>query len=575
MRQNKVFLFLLLAAPALLHGAEIPGVPRDSNFNNTGGYDSTRVEAQLLVKVKEDTREVHFVRDNADPRVITKTYVLRHVDPYEFRDYLRQMVQSKRVGNTSLQQNYPGNTTTAPLTATVSSPELATPANAQPGYNPPLQLGSNTAVECLKYADGTGLLFVSAEDYRFEDHENGMGIDSIVAMLDNPALGAINYGSQMFFYLPKFVPAQNLLPLIQNMGMNISDVTELWQGQDVVAIDPDLNWLIFDVSNYSCDNIAKMLALYDVPIPQVRLRIRVYELYSENDERMGIDFQSWKNNEGADLFSVGGRYRNNWAAVYNGGLNRADGSERTSFYNFNPKWNTRYLDFLASRGKAKVLHTGELCVRNNTPAQLSRTTQIFYSDTSQPVNGAIEPGTTIDPSNGTPFPDSGVGPYELLSSIAAWFGRSIDRPARESADLAIGKGEQQVTTAFAGFGFTMTVNNASVNLDETRFSVTLSNSSLIGFESNGKPRISNGNTVTQEVSLPHGKDRFVIGGLRKQEQVKSRTGIPWLMEVPYLGYLFSTESTSIRNAELIVVGECVWDSPKDSPAAARSTRSTR
>ena len=575
MRQNKVFLFLLLAAPALLHGAEIPGVPRDSNFNNTGGYDSTRVEAQLLLKVKEDTRAVHFVRDNADPRVITKTYVLRHVDPYEFRDYLRQMVQSKRVGNTSLQQNYPGNTTTAPLTATVSSPELATPANAQPAYNPPLQLGSNTAVECLKYADGTGLLFVSAEDYRFEDHENGMGIDSIVAMLDNPALGAINYGSQMFFYLPKFVPAQNLLPLIQNMGMNISDVTELWQGQDVVAIDPDLNWLIFDVSNYSCDNIAKMLALYDVPIPQVRLRIRVYELYSENDERMGIDFQSWKNNEGADLFSVGGRYRNNWAAVYNGGLNRADGSERTSFYNFNPKWNTRYLDFLASRGKAKVLHTGELCVRNNTPAQLSRTTQIFYSDTSQPVNGAIEPGTTIDPSNGTPFPDAGVGPYELLSSIAAWFGRSIDRPDRESADLAIGKGEQQVTTAFAGFGFTMTVNNASVNLDETRFSVTLSNSSLIGFESNGKPRISNGNTVTQEVSLPHGKDRFVIGGLRKQEQVKSRTGIPWLMEVPYLGYLFSTESTSIRNAELIVVGECVWDSPKDSPAAARSTRSTR
>ena len=222
-----------------------------------------------------------------------------------------------------------------------------------------------------------------------------------------------------------------------------------------------------------------------------------------------------------------------------------------------------------------MLHTGELCVRNNTPAQLSRTTQIFYSDTSQPVNGAIEPGTTIDPSNGTPFPDAGVGPYELLSSIAAWFGRSIDRPDRESADLAIGKGEQQVTTAFAGFGFTMTVNNASVNLDETRFSVTLSNSSLIGFESNGKPRISNGNTVTQEVSLPHGKDRFVIGGLRKQEQVKSRTGIPWLMEVPYLGYLFSTESTSIRNAELIVVGECVWDSPKGSPAAARSTRSTR
>ena len=572
---KKSLLYATMAAAALCPAAEIPGVPRDSNFNNTGGYDSTRVEAQLLVAVKEDTKVVHFIRDNADPRVITKTYELKHVDPYEFRDYLRQMVQSKRVGNTSLQQAYPGNTNaTPPVTATVSSPELTTPPNAQPSYNPPVQLGSNTAVECLKYVDGTGLLFVSAEDYRFKDHENGMGIDSLVAMLDSPKLGAINYGSQMFFYLPKFVPARNLMPLIQNMGMNISDVTELWQGQDVVAYDPDLNWLIFDVSNYSCDNVAKMLAQYDVPIPQVRLNIKVYEVYSENNDKMGIDFQSWKNNEGADFFSVGGRYRNNWAAAYSGGMARSFGSERTSFYNFNPKWNTRYLDFLASKGRAKVVHTGELCVRNNTSAQLSRTTQIFYIDTSKPVNNAIIPGTTLDPS-GNPFPDTGVGPYELLSGLAGkLFDKSIDKPGKDSADLSYGKGNQQITTAFTGFGFTMTVNNASVNLEETRFNVTLNNTSLMGFASNGTPRISKGHAVTQDVSLPHGKDSFVIGGLRKQETVKSRTGVPWLMDIPYLGYLFSTESTSVRHAELIVVGECSWDSPSDSSAAARSTRTT-
>ncbi len=552
---KKQLFSVLLAGAALGNAAEIAGVPRDSNVNNTGGYDSTRVEAQLLVAVKEDTKVVHFIRDNADPRVITKTYVLKHVDPYEFRDYLRQMVQTKRVGNTSLQQQYPSNTTTPPIEATVSAAIPTTPPNAQPTYNPPLQLGSNTAVECLKYADGTGLLFVSAEDYRFEDHENGMGIDSLVAMLDNPSLGAISYGSQMFFYLPKFVPARNLMPLIQNMGMNISDVTELWQGQDIVAYDPDLNWLIFDVSNYSCDNIAKMLALYDVPIPQVRLKVTVYEVYSENSEKIGVDFQAWKNNEGADFFSVGGRYRNNWAAAYSGGMSRDFGSERTSFYNFNPKWNTRYLDFLASKGRAKISHTGELCVRNNTPAAISRTTQVFYMDDSKPVPNALT------------LPDTGVGPYELLSAI-------VDRVIPED-DIPVGKGNQQITTKFEGFGFTMTVNNASVNLDETRFSVTLQNTSLMGFESNGKPRISKGNVVTQEVSLPHGKDRFVIGGLRKQETVKSKTGVPWLMDIPYLGYIFSTESTSLRNAELIVVAECSWDSPDDNPAHALTKRTIR
>ena len=344
---------LLLSVVCVCAAADLPPVtPRDSNFNNTGGYDSSRIEAILNVHVKEETDTVHFIRDNNDPRVVTKTYLLKHADPYELRDYLRQMVQAKRVGNTDMQQIFPGNTTTMPYQATVGAP-AAGPAGSQPTDTPPAQLGSNTAVECLKYADGTGVLIVSAEEYRFKDHENGMGFDTLVEQLDKPQMGA-NSGMQTFVYMPKFVPARNLMPLIQNVGMNITDVTEIWQGQDVVAADPDLNRLVFNVTNYSMLNIDKMLKLYDVPVPQVRLKISVYEITRENDDKMGVDFQAWKNNQGVDLFSVGGRYRDNWAAAYGGTKAEAQGSERTSFYNFNPKWNSRYLDFLASRGKAKI-----------------------------------------------------------------------------------------------------------------------------------------------------------------------------------------------------------------------------
>ena len=539
-------IILTFAIFATAAAADNPGVPRDSNFGTTGSYDPTRVEARLVVPVNDQTKTIHFVRDNNDPRVVTKTYVLKNVDAYEFRDYLRQMVQSKRVGNATVQQAYPGNTTAAALpVATVSAPQL-TGATAQPGYNPPVQLGSNTAVECLKFADGTGLLLVSAEDYRFQDQENGIGIDTLVATLDNPEMGALSYGSQMYIYMPKFVPARNLKPLIENLGMNISDVTELWQGADIVAYDPDLNWLIFDVSNYSCYNIARMLSRFDVPIPQVRLKIKVYELDSENDTRIGIDFQSWKNNEGVDFFSVGGRYRNNWAAAYGGGWGKGFGSERTSYFNFNPKWNTRYIDLLATKGKARVVHTGELLVRNNTPGCFSRTTQIFYVDTSQAAPGSQN------------SPDLGMGAYKLLSKI-------IDRVFSRGDDIGVGKGNQQITTKSAGYGFTMTVGNASVNLDETRFHVTLNNTSLLGFLSDGTPRISDGNKVDLEISLPHGRDSFVIGGLHKQEVVKSKTGIPWLCEIPVLEYVFSSVSSSIKDSELVVVAQCEWDAPNDRP----------
>lgn len=547
---------------ASLYAAEVPGTPRDSNFNNTGGYDSTRVEAQLVVPVKQGTKVLHFIRDNNDPRVVTKTYVLDHVDPYEFRDQLRKIVQSKRVGNTSLQQQYPANTKN-PLASTVDVPVVTAPATAQPTYDPALQLGSNTAVECLKFSDGTGLLFVSAEEYRFYDHDGGMGIDTIVETLDNPAMGTISYGSQMFFYMPKFVPARNLMPLIENMGMNVSDVTENWQGQDIVAYDPELNWLIFDTATFSCDNIAQMIKQYDVPIPQVRLKITVYEVYSEDDEKMGLDFQSWKNNEGTDFFSGGGRFRNNWSAMYNGNvLAKPFGSERSSFYNFNPKWNTRYIDFLVSLGKARIAHTGEMLVRNNTSAVFDRTTQIFFVDDSKSVDDALT------------LPDTGVGPYELLSSL---IGQVITKKHSTvpGDDIPVAKGEKQVVTGIGGFGFTMKINNASVNMKETRFNITLNNSSLIGFASNGAPRIAKGNTVNQDVSLPHGNRMFVIGGLRKQELVKSKTGIPYLMQIPILGYLFCSESDSVKHSELVVTAECEWDAPRPNFNSGVIRRGTR
>ena len=74
------YLFPFVFAAVFLVAEEIPGVPRDSNFGNTGGYNATRVEAQLLVRVNEDTKKIHFIRDNNDPRVVTKTYLLKNVE---------------------------------------------------------------------------------------------------------------------------------------------------------------------------------------------------------------------------------------------------------------------------------------------------------------------------------------------------------------------------------------------------------------------------------------------------------------------------------------------------------------
>ena len=73
------------------------------------------------------------------------------------------------------------------------------------------------------------------------------------------------------------------------------------------------------------------------------------------------------------------------------------------------------------------------------------------------------------------------------------------------------------------------------------------------------------------ISLPHGRNAFVIGGLRKSLLVRSVSGIPFLKDIPILGKLFSTQSTSVKRSSLVVAGECVLESPAElSPHRHRS-----
>jgi len=471
------------------------------NNANTSPYMDTQVQANLQISVGDKIEKVHFIRDNNDPFVVTKTYVLQYADPYAIRSYLREMVQTKRV------------------------------------------TGSNTAVECLKFEDGVGLLFVSAEDYRFDSNENGMGIDDIVKALDKPGL-VNSSGSPKYVYFPANVPASVLEGMVKKVGMNVSnDPTELIGGKDKVALDPDLNCLYFNTANYSRKNIEEMLHRYDVPLPEIRIKFSVYELYDENDEKLGVDFQSWKNNEGMDFFSTGGRFRDNWAATYGGTMSRAQGSERTSFYNFNPKWNSRYLDFLASKGKARIAHAGEVTVRQNTSSTLKRQTELFYVDNTVPADDTTDQGGWF---------------AKAFDSILDAF----DKPA-QTTDLVVGKDNQQIVTRNpTAFGFTMTVKASSIAPEAAMLTVTLNNSSLIGYQSSGAPRIQEGNAVNTDVMVSTKKNQFVIGGLEKREVVRGSSGIPYLKDLPGLGYLFGTESESTRKSQMVVVAECEYVEPE-------------
>ena len=218
---NRKFKRILLGAVCTAAGAAAASELPTGNLNPA--YFPSNVQAQLQVGIGSDTDAVHFVRDTSDSKIITKTYVLKNADPAEIRPYLRNMVQAVRTN--------PGifNGVAAKI---ANHTELSTPLAMSACYDQYLK--APTGVETMVLMDGTGLLIVSAEEYRFKDGPDGMGIDSIVAKLD--AKGIKNSSGQpKFLYFPKNRPASELLNMIEAVGANMSDdTTELIGGKDKV-----------------------------------------------------------------------------------------------------------------------------------------------------------------------------------------------------------------------------------------------------------------------------------------------------------------------------------------------------
>ena len=542
----------------------------------TQDYAKPRVEAKLNVTVKEDTEVLEFIQDNSDPDVVTKTYVLKHADPYELRSYLREIVQTRKVDE------------------------------------------SDTGIQAIKYNDGTGIIMVSAEDYRFEDAENGQGIDSIIELLDKPGVISAT-GGAVYVYQPKYRSAEELRDMIEAAGANVADdVTENIGGSDLIRCDSALNLLVFDTTQFSCKNIESVLKEYDRPYPEVRTKITVYELYAENDAKLGIDFQAWKNNDGVDLFITGGRFMKNFTSD-GSSLVRKGGWSDTQYFNFNPKWNTKYIDFLTSKGKAKVLHTCELAVRSGVTAEIERTSQVFLAQ-NEPIEAPEYFEEYIHLEDATPGVDftlsavtkkggaidisaSGAVTLDIVrlsgptSTIADRYsmrvkggqftvdglpvGRKVSARFCEVTDAAgdeiefesnngpAYKGNIVTTDGSDEFGFKLSLT-PSVSEKATMLSVNVSNSSLIGYTSDGTPRIQQGAEVSSDFMIANDGTKLVIGGIEKRDVVSVSGGVPILKDLPILGWVFSTESESTKRSQLLVVAEVIPLRPENAMPEAES-----
>ena len=582
MKTNRKIIAAVFAFAALL-----PGLRAAAEWDKpTPSPLPTQVLPLLNVEVNRETDAITFVNTNNDPFVYTRVYVLKHADPYEIRPFIMAAVRSRRVDT------------------------------------------NDTKVEAIRYMDGTGMLIVSAEQYRFEPVENGMSIDQIVEMLDKPGL-ASETGRKFFLYYPKYWDSATLAALVRRVGMTeADDDVELQGGIDTVRADVGLNALMFYTSPFSQKAIERILKEYDAPVTEALVDYKIYEIDSENDGNLGIDFQAWKNGPGADLFAAGARYASGWDFLNNNVASNLIKSSHTSAFNFNPKWNSKYLDFLVAKSKAKVITSGRTSIMNRCTGTISSVTRIPVIEAGEETAGDSGPVTLSDalliPAWNTDYTLNAVDQEKGLAinirpagytgevvitrtkiNTRTYYNISLDKSGAyltradgknlgrtcKAYDVSVTLTDNTVTppvttdvddwtsaysytirkdkkrvTKQAEFGFTLELT-PEVNTEASQNKVAMSNTNLLGFKGNGEPRTSE-TVLNTSLQMANDGGVFYIGGLEKSALVRSVSKVPFLGDIPFLGWVFSGESESVKKTQIVAVLTVVPVTP-DTPVDAR------
>ncbi len=338
-------------------------------------------------------------------------------------------------------------------------------------------------------------------------------IEETISVLDKDWLEEYNDGGGTVYYKAKYRDADVIDGLAEN-----------WGGEGFSTVDSSNNSVLRFDEPYRLESYLKGAKTVDLPEHQGRFSVKVYELNTNNDTRLGLDYVAWKNGPGRNLFGFGsaGYYLDQHGSSIGSLLTSFPSSQNKNrdywgYYNF--LVTASYVDFLASKGKAKTLASGTVQVKSGATGTFNAADQVV-SFVAEPNN----PGSHGD--HGDPL-------YNEAEHLSI-YDRTLNR--RNTGEVGVFVELKPV------------ILKESVEME-----VVAEVSSVAGYTPQGLPIINSTETVTK-ARLQDGSV-LVLSGLSRDEQVESKAGMPLLGDLPVLGYLFGGENNINRQKQIVIVIE--------------------
>ncbi|MBO4647055.1 MAG: hypothetical protein J5806_02745 [Lentisphaeria bacterium] len=448
-------------------------------------------------------RTIRLLQDDGQIRIVSKVYELKHLKATDIRPFIEAAVKRYSRSSTIERVNYPQ-------------------AKRQ-------MIIVSTGEDFIPY------------------------VDELIAGLDQPGKpgksGSIIEGTGItrITYVPNYRAAEDLVRLI-NIGT-------MGSPEGRAFLNKDTNTIYWKDDKRAALSILAWVKYLDRPVPQVNLRLNYYEIRESKLRDIGLDYLAWKNGPGMDIFSSGfdgGKVFSNEAIwqLINGAYKLADLTRNFStswsygaFFTA-PQFDLSFVRILQQSGNAKLAAHADLTFVNTAvyddPALNTHLPKI-YTATLTPGYENIRK----DDDDRSSIVESGDSTLTLnVYNPVICFGAA---PAEITARGTIPSTEEFYAKNNGGVVFAFRLDSKTVTE-----------------KSNRGDELGNTSTVAGELTLGFKTEKLLASYVREQD-VEQTVGIPFLVKIPVLKYLFGTTTTVKERTYIIVTAEANLVHPNAKP----------
>ena len=317
-------------------------------------------------------------------------------------------------------------------------------------------------------------------------------------------------------YRPKYRSGQAVLNVLVN-----SVIGEGPYGS-VYAWDANSNQIYWKDNSSNTAYVYQFLGYLDRPAPQITLNFNVYEVRRSTLRDIGIEYLAWKNGPGMNIFE---------AAFDVFSLNSAGSLALQSFagpaggFFTAPQFDMSFVRFLQQSGNAEITNTATLTVSTSD----TKSYELYFSPQRQNIvkSDNDQSGVTV-----------GSGGLRQIYL-------KVNQPI-----VNIHYGESQPgypeTEAFAVDNYRP---GGYANFNGTLFlGYNINTANVVERNNVGAELVETGSIAGNSL-IPLGRE-VVLGRWELTQEVEQTIGVPWLCDIPFLKYLFSTTTTSREHTEV-------------------------